>query len=42
MIKKFISFYKPYKLLFILDLVVALIASFMRFGISSYDKGASK
>ncbi len=27
MIKKFISFYKPYKLLFILDLVVALIAS---------------
>lgn len=27
MIKKFISFYKPYKLLFTLDLVVALIAS---------------
>jgi len=27
MIKKFISFYKPYKLLFTLDLVVALVAS---------------
>lgn len=27
MIKKFISFYKPYKLLFTLDLIVALIAS---------------
>ena len=27
MIKKFISFYKPYKMLFTLDLIVAFIAS---------------
>ena len=27
MIKKFISFYKPYKVLFTLDLIVAFIAS---------------
>ena len=27
MIRKFISFYKPYKMIFILDLAVALIAS---------------
>ena len=27
MIKKFISFYKPYKMIFVLDLAVAFIAS---------------